>query len=129
MNSHILDASAVLAVINGENGSEVVLQAIEGGDTAISAVNYSEVVAKLATVGISPDAADTMINALELTVVPFDAETATEAGLLYLIGAKAGLSFADRACLALSKQTGLPALTADKAWAGLKFTPKIRLIR
>jgi PIN domain nuclease of toxin-antitoxin system len=75
------------------------------------------------------DAVDSAINSLGLSIVPFDSETARGAGLLHPVAAKFGLSFGDRACLALSKKTGVPALTSDKAWLDLKFHPKIRLIR
>lgn len=129
MNSFVLDASAILAVLNDEEGAETVIDALSAANTVVSAVNYSEVVAKLSAGGMPPDAVDAVINALGLSIVPFDAQTAKGAGQLSPLTGKAGLSFGDRACLALSKQTGIPALTADKAWAALKFHPKIRLIR
>lgn len=129
MNSFVLDASAILAVLNDEEGAETVIDALSAANTVVSAVNYSEVVAKLSAGGMPPDAVDAVINALGLSIVPFDAQTAKGAGQLSPLTGKVGLSFGDRACLALSKQTGIPALTADKAWAALKFHPKIRLIR
>lgn len=129
MNSHVLDASAVLAVLNGEKGAEIVLEALDADGTVIGAVNYSEVVAKLTAVGMPSGAVDAAINSLGLSIAPFDEETAREAGLLYPAAVKHGLSLGDRACLALSKKTGFPALTSDKAWSNLKFHPKIRILR
>ena len=41
----VIDASALLALLNGEPGADVVAQALPGG--VMSAVNVSEVVAKL----------------------------------------------------------------------------------
>lgn len=48
--TRVFDASAVLAAIFQEPGSEQVAQLWQDGDNLISAVNYSEVVAKLSTV-------------------------------------------------------------------------------
>lgn len=129
MNSFVLDASAILAVLNGEKGAETVIDALNAANTIVSSVNYSEVIAKLSAGGMPPNAVDAVVNALGLSIIPFDTQTAKVAGLLYPLTGKAGLSFGDRACLALSQQAGIPALTADKAWAGLKFHPPIRLIR
>ncbi len=42
----VLDASALLALINREPGWEVVARAAAGDDATISAVNYSEVAQK-----------------------------------------------------------------------------------
>jgi len=40
-----------------------------------------------------------------------------------------GLSLGDRACLALGLRLGLPALTADGAWAGVSVGVRVELIR
>jgi PIN domain nuclease of toxin-antitoxin system len=40
-----------------------------------------------------------------------------------------GLSLADRACLALARVLDRPAITADRAWAGLEVGVEIRTIR
>lgn len=53
MSEVVVDASAVLALLNQETGSEEVSQFI--GNAAISAVNLSEVIAKLADAGISEE--------------------------------------------------------------------------
>ncbi|MBI3977092.1 MAG: hypothetical protein HY331_02795 [Chloroflexi bacterium] len=47
--------------------------------------------------------------------VDFDADLAYQAGLLHPATRQAGLSLGDRACLALARRLGLPALTADRA--------------
>ncbi|MGB3421341.1 MAG: hypothetical protein WBA52_13075 [Dolichospermum sp.] len=52
MSEVVVDASAILALLNQETGSEEVLIFI--GKAAISTVNLSEVIAKLADAGI-PD--------------------------------------------------------------------------
>ena len=40
-----------------------------------------------------------------------------------------GLSLGDRACLALARTRGKPAVTADRAWAELDVDITVRLIR
>lgn len=51
INKVVVDASAVLALLNQEDGSEEISQLI--GNAVISSVNLSEVVAKLADAGIT----------------------------------------------------------------------------
>lgn len=95
----------------------------------ICAVNYSEVIGRLVYHGTPESEAISAIEELGLTVVAFDKPLAVLAGALTSRTFALGLSLGDRACLALSQQTGLPALTADKAWGKLRFQPKIRVIR
>ena len=49
----VIDASALLALLNGEPGADIVAQALPGG--VMSAVNVSEVAAKLSELGIPED--------------------------------------------------------------------------
>ena len=67
------------------------------------------------------------IEALELTVVPLDADMAIEAGLLRSATRRAGLSFGDRACLALTRSLDATALTTDRAWEELDIGIQIQL--
>ena len=76
----ILDASAILALLNAEPGASVVADAVS--DAAISAVNLSEVVAKLVDDGMPSNAISDSLRILELDVITFDAEQAYESGLL-----------------------------------------------
>lgn len=127
MSRVILDASAVLALIFRERGADVV--AFHVPDGAISAVNIAEVVTKLADAGSSDESIRRTVIDLELDIVEFDEEMAIFSGLLRNEGRHIGLSLGDRACLALAKQEGLPALTADRAWAALDIGVEVRLIR
>ena len=123
----VLDASAVLAVINSEPGAQRVQDAWT--DASISAANYSEVIAKL--VDIDLDDADTfgILDALPLTVRDVDIAQARQAGLLRRQTREHGLSFGDRACLALAVSLGLPVMTADHAWMNLDLGIQVILIR
>jgi ribonuclease VapC len=128
VSSWVLDASAVLALVKSEPGGERVRNAVKAG-AAISAVNLSEVVAKLVHEGAGEAAIRALVDSLRLRVVHFDAELAYRAGLLRSLTKQLGLSLGDRACLALAHHLGLPALTADRAWQGLQLGVTIQVIR
>ncbi|KMO22829.1 type II toxin-antitoxin system VapC family toxin [Methylobacterium indicum] len=115
---YALDASALLCLLNQEEGQERVRVAL--AEAVISAVNYSEVVAKLVERGGAAAAISRALEHLHLTVVDFDRTQGVEGGALRQATRQAGLSFGDRACLALAKSKGLTALTADQAWEKLE---------
>jgi ribonuclease VapC len=123
----VIDASALLALLNAEPGADTVAEALPGG--VISAVNLSEVVAKLCEVGMPEKAIHKALEPLGLEIVPFDEEQAYQAGLLRAATQDMGVSLGDRACLSLAKTLGVVALTADKAWAGLSVGATIKVIR
>ena len=112
----VLDASALLALLNGEAGAERVAAAVRVG-SVMSAVNYSEVVAKLDEAGMPAEEIRGALEPLELDVVAFDRGQAYHAGGLRSVTRKLGLSLGDRACLALAQLDGLPALTAERSWS------------
>jgi ribonuclease VapC len=126
--SSVLDASAIIAVIDGESGADVVAEALDEGAVA-SAVNISEVVARLADRGFSPADIESALARAHCDVMAFDEALAFEAGLLRPLTRHAGLSLGDRACLALARQLGLPVLTADRNWQNVSIGVEIRLIR
>jgi PIN domain nuclease of toxin-antitoxin system len=82
---------------------------------AISAVNFSEVLANLGSVGLTEAA----VTALDLQVIGFDDHQARAAARLCPAVQRFGLSLADRACLALGLRLGGPVATADRAWRKL----------
>lgn len=122
----VLDASALLAVMLDEPGKFQVLEAL-GGETAISAINYAEVLTVLARKGHSVADAHVFLSAQPIRVLPFEANAAIQTAELAQHTAPHGLSLGDRACLALGAQLNCPILTADRAWAGL--TPWVQVIR
>ena len=126
--SYVLDASAVLALLHREPGSEVVQDAI--GVSVISSVNWAEVLQKIAARG-GREAYDVVgeLQYVGLAVIPFTAEDAEMTAELWSLGRPSGLSLADRACLILAKRLGLPALTGDRRWATLELDTEVRLIR
>lgn len=127
MASVVLDASAVLAVINAEPGAEIVIENLD--DALVSAVNHAEVVSKLIERGVSLDLARAAIRKIGVQVIDFDIDLADRTGDLRRHTRHLGLSLADRACLALAEREGILALTADRKWSALEVGVKIRIIR
>jgi ribonuclease VapC len=116
-----------VAVLREEPGSAAVEAVLD--HAAISAVNLSEVQAKLVERGTASELAWSSLVDLDLEVVDFDASQARVAGDLRLLTRAQGLSLGDRACLALAQALGLPAMSADRAWAGLEVGIEIRTVR
>lgn len=124
---YALDASALLCLFNQETGQERVRAAM--AEAVVSAVNYSEVVAKLVERGGAATAIRRAMDQLHLVVIDFDREQAIQAGALREATRGAGLSFGDRACLALAMSRGLTALTADRPWTTLTLDAEIECVR
>ena len=127
MSKFVVDASAILALLNQEKGSEEIAQGIS--NAVISSVNLSEVVAKLAEGGITEKDIEQILVNLSLEVVPFSQEQALTAGMLRPSTKFLGLSLGDRACLGLGISLNLPVLTTDQVWANLNLGVEVRLIR
>jgi PIN domain nuclease of toxin-antitoxin system len=128
MNKIVLDASALLAVLNREPGADKLTPQLLNVATS-STVNLAEVQSKLVNRGLSPQ------EAWEATLSPireaaaFTAEQAMTAGSLILETRALGLSSGDRACLALGLALSAPVYTADKSWKSLKLGLRIHVIR
>lgn len=128
MREYVLDASAVLAVLNEEPGSDAVIQFIATG-AVVSTVNLSEIVTKLSERGMPEEIIRETLASLSIIISDFDRTVAYKAGLLRLSTKQWGLSLGDRACLALAQHLKLPAVTADKVWGNLSLPIDIRIIR
>jgi PIN domain nuclease of toxin-antitoxin system len=128
-----LTASALLAYLRDEAGADSVTAAIAGGAT-ISTVNLAEVLSRAADRGVDPAVlADKLTHRGLLdgavTVEPFTSAGAIEVARLRPPTRHAGLSLADRACLALARHLGARVLTADPAWAKLPLDIELQQIR
>ena len=123
----VLDASAVLALLNEEPGSEMVAAALP--HAIMSCVNFSEVIAVLSRIGVNDKEAVAIPHQLIKKCIPFDTEQAEIAALLVKDTKSIGLSLGDRACLSLALAQSLPVITADKAWLKLKTDVDVRVIR
>ncbi|MGB7283825.1 MAG: type II toxin-antitoxin system VapC family toxin [Candidatus Acidiferrum sp.] len=128
MNRVVLDASALLAILNQEAGAETLTPEILSG-AAISTVNLAEVHSKLVGRGLSPeDAWEAALGPIR-EAVPFTAEDARLVGDLVARTRPLGLSLGDRACLALGLALKASVYTADKSWKKLKVGARIYVIR
>ena len=106
----------------------MVAQAIP--EAAISAVNFSEIVAKLAeSRGADEEVIRRVLQDFPFDIVPFDAGQAYETGLLRPATRNLGLSLGDRACVGLARRLGVPALTADQRWSRISVEVNVIVIR
>lgn len=128
MSKVVLDASALLASFKREPGAEAVDEAILAG-AFVSAVNWSEILAKLVEIGLPLPEAEAALNGLPLGILAFEYRHARLCAELRERTRRNGLSFADRACLATAKLESIEVLTTDRAWAGLDLGIEIRVIR
>jgi len=128
MSSAVLDASALIALLNQEPGADrltpdILINAVS------STVNLAEVHGKLVERGLPPDKAWlASINSISESV-PFTAEHAKIVGGLIAQTRPLGLSLGDRACLALALQMKASVYTADRSWKNLKLDLRINVIR
>jgi PIN domain nuclease of toxin-antitoxin system len=123
----VLDASALLAYLKGEPGS----QQVDGvlAEAVLSSVNWAEVVQKSLSVGVEVEGMLADLQALGLAVEPFTLEDGERAGRLWEQTRTMGLSLGDRACLSLGLRLGVPVLTGDRAWSALNLSLEVRVIR
>ncbi|SHI62733.1 PIN domain nuclease, a component of toxin-antitoxin system (PIN domain) [Tessaracoccus bendigoensis DSM 12906] len=118
----VLDASAVLALLQGEPGAPRVEEALEEG--VIGAANWSEVSQKVLSRGADWGQARELLLSYGLRVEPVTEADAELAASLWRPGA--GLSLGDRLCLALGRRLGCSTLTADRAWGSTARVEQLR---
>ena len=127
MPEAVLDASAVLALLQGEPGGETIEPVLT--ECVISTVNLSEVIAKLVENGIDGATAVRLTEAQPFRPIDHTLGLARITGTLRAETRRAGLSLGDRACLALALALNLPVFTADRAWQTLPLDVEVRSIR
>lgn len=125
--SYVVDASAVLAFVNNEPGSEAVESVLD--NAIISTVNLAEVGAKLVDKGMTVEEARQVRTSLGLQVRDFDESLAEESVRLRSVTKSGGVSLGDRACLALAVLEKAEVLTTDRIWAELDIDCDIQVIR
>ena len=125
----VIDASALLAVLNDESGGAAVVPLL--ASAAMSAVNWSEVAQKALHHGVTTSPRDLRsdIEALGVEFHAFSSAHAEAAAVLWASTRRAGLSLGDRACLALAIELGVTAVTADTVWDGLSLPIAVRVVR
>ncbi len=128
MSRVVLDASALLTLLNQEPGAEKLTPELLTNSVS-STVNLAEVQSKLVAVGIKPEDAWQAILAPLRQSVDFDQEQARVAAGLITETRQFGLSLGDRACLALGIVMKAPVYTADRLWKNLKIGIRIHVVR
>ena len=124
---YVLDSSAVIALVRREQGWEKVNAALE--HSVISAVSLTESMTKLIRHGGEPRLVERLLRALDLEVIPWDAELAWASRDLCPRAWTNGISFADRACLTLARHLDLAAMTADLEWKKARHGVQVCLFR
>jgi PIN domain nuclease of toxin-antitoxin system len=123
----VLDASALVALLWEEPGAEAVESLL--GQAVVSAVNWTEVLQRYHALGLDTTGKRESVEALGIAVEGFSADDAAIAAELWAPTRRAGLSLADRACLALARRLDLPAHTADRDWRKVDVGVEVVLIR
>lgn len=129
----ILDASALIAFIRKEEGSEVVKGRIIKSEAFISVVNLTEAKGKLVGAGdFTPQQVESELEQLSALVEPlfYDLEQSNLAAWWYARKNPYQLSLGDCACLGAAEARGLEILTAEQRWKKLpNLRVKVSLIR
>ena len=119
----VIDASAILAYLQGEEGADVVEELLIVG-AVCGAANWSEVAQKVGARGGSWSTASALLSTFDLRVEPVTVDDAEAAAARWRPGS--GLSLADRLCLALGARLGAEVWTADRAWGSGQGIRQIR---
>jgi ribonuclease VapC len=128
MNSVVLDASAIIAMLNQEPGAEKITPDLLG-NSVTSTVNLAEVQGKLVERGAQADDAWLATVSSVREAIPFTEEQAKATGSLIAETRVFGLSLGDRACLSLAIALKAPVYTTDRSWKNLKLGVRIHVIR
>ena len=110
---NVLDASALLAFLQGEEGAQQVEAALVQGGVC-GAANWSEAAQKIRSHGRDWELASALLRSFGLEVEPVIVEDAEWAAARWKRAE--GLSLADRLCLALGERLDATVVTADAEW-------------
>jgi ribonuclease VapC len=124
---YVLDASALLALINGEPGADKVRPLM--AQSIISAVNFCETVHRLRRRGLPVETVRATLTPLVRSPVPFDETMAYVAASIHERTRGQGISLGDCACLALALSRGVLAVTTEKKWEECDVGVEILRIR
>jgi PIN domain nuclease of toxin-antitoxin system len=125
---YVMDASALLALMQGERGSDVVDELIQDQECIASSVNIAEVGTRLINKGLAPAQLARTLKALDVQPIDFDLEQATLCASLRLSTKHVGLSLGDRACLALTQLVKGTAVTGDSAWSDVADAVGVKVL-
>ncbi len=119
----VLDASALLAFLQGEPGADVVETAL-ADESVCGAANWSEIAQKVRAADRDWELVRALLESYDLRVEPVTIDDAELAARRWRRGE--GRSLADRLCQALGDRLDADVLTADIEWG---TAGRIRQIR
>ncbi len=128
MSKVVLDASAILALLQQEPGAEKLTIGIRM-NAVVSTVNLAEVQSKLVKKRNDPERAWEAALSSIAAVEPYTMEQAKIAGSMITKTEEFGLSLGDRSCLALAIALKVPVYTTEQVWRDLKVGVPIHVIR
>lgn len=120
---NVFDASALLALLQGERGAARVEQALQDGG-ACGAANWSEIAQKVRAHGRNWDLSRSLLVSYGIEVEPVTVTDAEWAARRWSPGE--GLALADRLCMALGDRLDAEIWTADEAWGTGKRIRQVR---
>jgi ribonuclease VapC len=124
-NCYVLDASAILALLNNETGADRVQSVLEDATCVMSVVNWSEVARKLVSKGRAVEPVAESLQSVGLEFKSFDYSLAVATAHIEA----PPLSLGDRGCLSLADSLGAIALSADRIWLTFNTGVTVELIR
>jgi ribonuclease VapC len=119
----VLDASAMLAFVQDEDGAEVV-EGVLADDPRCGAANWSEVAQKVLAADRDWPLVRALLTSYPIQVDPVSIDDGEWAARRWRRGE--GLSLGDRLCLALAERVDADVLTADTAWGSEGRVTQIR---
>ncbi|MGI8610568.1 MAG: type II toxin-antitoxin system VapC family toxin [Candidatus Dormibacteria bacterium] len=125
----VVDASAVLAWIFDEHGSDAVEKVLSV--SALSTVNLAEVLYRADEDGMQTDRLEQDLRDLGVQIEPFVADDAVGVKLIRRQSRKKnlGLSLADCCCIATAQRLGVQVVGGDRAWDALDLDVEIQPFR
>lgn len=125
---YVMDASALLALMQGERGGDLVDELIVEHECVASSVNIVEVGTRLVDKGLAPIHLARTLKELDVQTIDFDLEQALLSATMRVSTRQAGLSLGDRACLALAQLMNGTAVTSDSAWVDVAEAVGVKVL-
>ena len=126
---YVMDASALLALSQGERGYEIVEALIQSQECAISSVNMAEVGSKLVDKGLPEKDLSRVLKQYQVDIIDFSTEQAIRSAAIRSLTRSSGLSLGDRACFALAQLMQGCVVTTDRAWSAVEEDLGVKVVQ